>query len=66
MVYSQDTNTAQEVKSMADNNYTVEEVGGIQKLICPVCKKEITNNQSKQYRMSDSARIHYPNCDDPQ
>ena len=48
---------------MADNNYPVEEVGGLQKLICAACGKEITREQSLEYRLTDSKRIHYPKCD---
>lgn len=46
---------------MADNNYPVEEVGGIQKIYCPVCGKEVAPLES--YHMDfQNRRMHYPTC----
>lgn len=46
---------------MADNEYPVEDVGGIQKIFCPVCVLEVTRLDSYQLSL-DNKRLHYPEC----
>lgn len=46
---------------MADNEYPVEDVGGIQKIYCPYCKAEVMPLDSYQLSLKNE-RFHYPDC----
>jgi len=46
---------------MADNNYSPQEVGGIQPIYCPQCSQEIKPLDSYQLS-TDNKRYHYPVC----
>jgi len=46
---------------MADNNYSPQEVGGIQPIYCPQCNQEVKALDSYQLS-TDNKRYHYPIC----
>ena len=46
---------------MADNVKDPSEVGGIQKIFCPVCEEEVKPLDSYHLDFSNR-RMHYPSC----
>ena len=46
---------------MADNVKDPSEVGGIQKVYCPICKEEVKPLNSYHLDFKNQ-RLHYPKC----